>query len=419
MNKITKITLSSLAAILLAGCGSGGSSSDTGYLIDSEVIGVSYSTSSGLTGTTDIYGRFQYQNGDDVTFSLGNLVLGTTQPNSDGLVTPETLIVGDNSTPTQAQSASITLMLQTLQSLDDDNITSNGLRITNEITSRFAHMNQRVYFKDIDENYLLDLDQNLSLGLDEDGDGLLDINSSAAIAHHERAMKSWQYGSRPDKYATGETSSFNLSSYPITQNLTQELKDGLAYMGNEERLAYDLYTNLYNYYFNNGIVIKQLTNIANNSEIKHIALVQEMVRRYNITDDQLTDVNSSAPGSSVTIQQMPTAQYDLESIQNLYDSLYNLGTVDTASALKVGCMVEVTDINDLNNYIQKAEEVEAYDIQEGFKVLRAGSYNHYWSFDYGLKRLGYSDGCYFSGDPLLTNKVDIYPPKESLGRGKR
>ena len=55
---------------------------------------------------------------------------------------------------------------------------------------------------------------------------------------------------------------FDLSAYPKTENLTQEVKDSLAYMGNEERLAYDVYMNLYDYYQKSGVEIKQLYNIS-------------------------------------------------------------------------------------------------------------------------------------------------------------
>ena len=64
------------------GGGSGGGSSSTttpntpttakvGVLLDSVVAGVSFQTSSGLTGLTNASGEFSYQTGDTVSFRLG------------------------------------------------------------------------------------------------------------------------------------------------------------------------------------------------------------------------------------------------------------------------------------------------------------------------------------------------------------
>ena len=47
-------------------------------------------------------------------------------------------------------------------------------------------------------------------------------------------------------------------------DISIELKKSLAYMGNEERLAFDLYNEFYELFPD----ITQLTNIANRSEIK-------------------------------------------------------------------------------------------------------------------------------------------------------
>ena len=210
----------------------------------------------------------------------------------------------------------------------------------------------------------------------------------------------------------GNNIEFNLADYPITTTLTQELKDALAYMGNEERLAYDIYTNLYNYHLvNNAIEIKQLTNIATKSEIKHVGIVQDVVQRYNLQATDLSDVNETqAPGNSVAFEDMQSGVYDIEAIQSLYNTIYDLGIQSQTDALKVGCMVEVVDINDLDEYVALATDSNATDVLAAFEVLRDGSYNHYWAFDKGLKNLGVTDGCYFEGDALLgENREGIYP----------
>ena len=84
--RLTLVTLSLVASALLVGCGSDSSSNSetsnsssanlsttertetlTGYFIDAAVANVDYKTTSGLAGTTDKFGRFQYREGDRVT----------------------------------------------------------------------------------------------------------------------------------------------------------------------------------------------------------------------------------------------------------------------------------------------------------------------------------------------------------------
>ena len=210
---------------------------------------------------------------------------------------------------------------------------------------------------------------------------------------------------------------FNINNHPKTENLTQELKDSLAHMGNEERLAYDVYMNLYNYYKEQGIEIKQFYNIATNSEVKHIATVQDLVKKYNLSVTDFTNVNETVVNqNNMSPNNMPSGVYDIPEIQELYDTLYALGQESQEDALKVGCMVEVTDVNDLDKYIKQAQDSNAQDVVSAFEFLRKGSYNHYWAFDKALKNLGVTNGCYYEGDELLTNKEGVYP---KMKRGKK
>jgi hypothetical protein len=195
----------------------------------------------------------------------------------------------------------------------------------------------------------------------------------------------------------------DVSQYPLSE-LTPELKDAMAHMGNEERLAYDLYMNLYDYHqANSGTTIQQLYNIANNSEQRHIQTVQSLVQRYdlNATDIDVVDGNiteANDMSNELTLSQMPRGVYDIPEIQDLYDILYDMGIESKTDALKAGCMVEVTDINDLNGYINLATDSNAQDAIAVFTAIREGSYTHYWSFDSELKNIGTEDGCCSLGD---------------------
>jgi len=175
-----------------------------------------------------------------------------------------------------------------------------------------------------------------------------------------------------------------------TSTLSQELTNTLAYMGNEERLAYDVYNRLYAEWGT-----KQFTNIATKSEYKHITAVQQLVQKYKISDNvDFTNVDLPALGYMNTpIESMNAGTYDISIIQRLYDDLVAQGVTSEIEALKVGCIVEVVDVTDLDRDIALAQSENATDIITVFNFLRDGSYNHYWAFDKGLKNQGVSAGC--------------------------
>jgi hypothetical protein len=177
--------------------------------------------------------------------------------------------------------------------------------------------------------------------------------------------------------------SIDLSDY--TQDaLTDEQKYSLAYMWHEEKLAYDIYLALNTFY-----PAKQLENIATKSEIKHIKLVQDLVEWYDLNITNIPDYTINYSKEELTT--MPAGIYAIDEIQNLYNTLYTKGKGSQQAALEVGCIVEVTDINDLDVDIALADSNLA--LRDTFNILRSGSYNHYWAFDKGLQNLGIKDGC--------------------------
>ncbi len=183
--------------------------------------------------------------------------------------------------------------------------------------------------------------------------------------------------------ARDTTNSIDLTTYAKTP-LTDEQKYALAYMWNEERLAYDIYTNL------NAInPVIQLEKISSNSEVIHIELVKDLAEWYDINITNLVDYTESY--SEAELEAMPSGTYGIQAIQDLYNELYDYGVASVQASLEVGCKVEVVDINDLDAYIEDSIGNQA--LIDTFNVLRDGSYKHYWSFDDGLKNLGIIDGC--------------------------
>ncbi len=177
--------------------------------------------------------------------------------------------------------------------------------------------------------------------------------------------------------------SIDLSTY-AQDALTDEQKYSLAYMWHEEKLAYDIYLELNKLY-----PTKQFENIANRSEIKHIALVQDLVAWYDLNITNIPDYTINY--SQEALESMPQGTFAIDTIQKLYDDLYTMGKDSQQAALEVGCRVEVVDVDDLNTYIIDAGDNAA--LVDTFNILRDGSYSHYWAFDKGLKNLGVTEGC--------------------------
>ena len=200
-----------------------------------------------------------------------------------------------------------------------------------------------------------------------------------------------------------------------TSTLSEELANTLAYMGNEERLAYDVYNYLYGEFGT-----KQFTNIATKSEYKHITAVQQLVQKYKLDDtSNFTNVDLPALGYKNTpIENMKAGSYDISAIQALYDDLTAQGSESEIDALKVGCTIEVVDVTDLDAYITIAKSDNATDIVTVFNFLRDGSYNHYWAFDKGLKNKGVENGCCTWSELCHPEYPQNEKGKDGKGKGK-
>jgi hypothetical protein len=122
----------------IVSCGGGGSSTSnsqenstpvilvqptifTGVFIDSAVEGLSYTTATN-TGITNTLGEFSYQVNENVIFSIGDVLLPTVA--AKAVLTPLDVIGTDN-----INHPSVVNVLRLLQSLDEDGMADNGIKI--------------------------------------------------------------------------------------------------------------------------------------------------------------------------------------------------------------------------------------------------------------------------------------------------
>ncbi|MGY4879298.1 VWA domain-containing protein, partial [Vreelandella aquamarina] len=108
-----------------------------GTLVDGIVEGAVYTTSSGLSGTTDAKGTFSYRQGDTVTFMVGDIVIGSVTPEdlTEGHVFLQDLADVER---TDLNDEYVENMAVFLQSLDVDGNAENGITITPEMHAQYA-----------------------------------------------------------------------------------------------------------------------------------------------------------------------------------------------------------------------------------------------------------------------------------------
>ncbi len=156
MKILIRISATVLIGLLLIGCGGGGSSSATetitGKFIDAPVEGLTYECSSGLSDTTNANGDFTCNEGDTVTFNIGELILGSALVES--IITPFHLYddlekvynvsqllhsLDEDSDP----DTNITLITE--PDLSDVNISADSDTFQNELASALASVSRVNY----------------------------------------------------------------------------------------------------------------------------------------------------------------------------------------------------------------------------------------------------------------------------------
>ncbi|WP_456421416.1 DUF2202 domain-containing protein [Thermococcus sp.] len=180
-------------------------------------------------------------------------------------------------------------------------------------------------------------------------------------------VSAWRGQPGPNPYAGQGTQTAPMLKGTLTTYyapLSQDEIDGLLYMVEEEKLARDVYLTLYD---QTGLTV--FRNIAN-SEQRHMDAVLGLIEKYNLT----------APD---TLDQVGVFQN--EELQSLYNQLVQMGSQSTEDALKVGALIEETDIEDLEKWIS---ETDNEDIKQVYSNLMKGSENHLRAFVGQLEAMG-------------------------------
>jgi hypothetical protein len=135
-DNIFKLSMISTAIATLVACGGGGSTNtasntQTGSFVDAPVEGLQYQTGN-ITGVTGPGGSFQYIPGQNVTFSIGNVVLGTATPVTNNATLMPMDLVANTS---DVSNPNVILIAQTLQAFNSNSNANGSIIIPTNITT--------------------------------------------------------------------------------------------------------------------------------------------------------------------------------------------------------------------------------------------------------------------------------------------
>ncbi len=151
---------------------------------------------------------------------------------------------------------------------------------------------------------------------------------------------------------------------PVTPELSQQEKDDILFLREEEKLARDVYLYAFDLY---GTQV--FYNIATRGEQSHMDQVLTLIEKYSLTDPA-----SSERGVFVNNE-----------LQELYNSLTEKADLSLQDALIVGATIEDLDIRDIEIFEDRTEKTDFLAV---YNALRCGSRNHMRSFDKQLIAIG-------------------------------
>ena len=146
-------------------------------------------------------------------------------------------------------------------------------------------------------------------------------------------------------------------------SLTEQEKEDLLFMREEEKLARDVYLYLYDKYDVN--IFKNISS----SEQTHMNYALAIMEEYGVEDPASADIGV----------------FSNQELQALYDALILQGDISLEDAFIVGAIIEDVDIQDLQVAIDNSDKT---DIIGMYEKLKCGSENHLRAFDSQLKDIG-------------------------------
>ena len=164
-----------------------------------------------------------------------------------------------------------------------------------------------------------------------------------------------------------------------TPPLSQQEKDGILYMREEEKLARDVYDLLFIKWGGRPFV-----NIRQ-SEQYHMDRMKTLITTYKL-EDPVVNTNDRH------------GIFRNDSLQKYYNELIRTGSLSFTDALKTGARIEEQDIADLE---KRMKQTQKQDITAVYDYLKMASGNHLRAFVRRLKMQG------IPYEPVILSKGDF------------
>jgi len=159
------------------------------------------------------------------------------------------------------------------------------------------------------------------------------------------------------------TASYARGKKTITPEMTEEQRDKLFFIYQEEKVARDVYITLGKLYTNeNTFASIQI------SEQRHIDSARGLCEKYGLNIDGVDEAN--------------VGSFVLPVLQELYDTCVAEGKKSLLDALRVGELIELTDIDDL----EESSVGMPADVVTVFESLKEGSLSHLDAFTAAIAR---------------------------------
>ena len=176
-------------------------------------------------------------------------------------------------------------------------------------------------------------------------------------------------------------------------SLSQQEKNAILYMREEEKLARDVYEFAYAKW-----AVNPFGNIRL-SEQTHMDRMKALITTYTLTDP--VENNKDKPGVFTNVL-----------LQNYYNELTTAGGQSLTEALKAGAKIEELDISDLE---ERMKQTQRQDITATYNYLKMASENHLRAFVRRLKMQG------VNYEPVILDKAayDEIIANSNNGNGRR
>jgi len=182
----------------------------------------------------------------------------------------------------------------------------------------------------------------------------------------------------------------NLVASMPEQSLDAHEQAGLAYLRAEEKLARDVYIQLYSKWAD------RVFGRISQSEQRHFDSIGVLLDRYGLMDP--------AAGMGV-------GEFSDDGLRVLYEDLVSQGQASLQDALRVGAMIEDLDMRDLQEALASTDNE---DLKIVYQNLLEGSQNHMRAFAGRLAAIGVTyEAQYITADKL----EEILSSPQNAGSG--